>query len=389
VVWTLGQAAEEHDAAGTLLGYVGVITDVTAEHRAQEALRHANSELELRVHERTAELQQMALIVENSDDAIISADYEGIIRSWNPAAETMFGYSAEEMIGRESTAILTPAERLDESRELKRRVRAGETISHHETVRVSRTGELIEVAISLNPLRGAAGQIYGTFAVVRDITERKKAERSLQQLSGRLLRLQDEERRRVARELHDSTSQTLAGLSLNLAVLNRGFDTMPAPRRAEILADSLGLAESAARDLRTHAYLLHPPLLDERGLAAAVRWFVEGFSARSNIAVQLKISPRFPRLAEQIETTIFRVVQESLTNVHRHAQSATATIRLAARGGWITLEIRDRGRGLPAESQEELGVGIAGMKERLRQLRGTLTIQSSRRGTVVRARLPR
>jgi signal transduction histidine kinase len=164
---------------------------------------------------------------------------------------------------------------------------------------------------------------------------------------------------------------------------------MPAPRRAEILADSLALAESAARDLRTHAYLLHPPLLDERGLAAAVRWFVEGFSARSNIAVQLKISPRFPRLAEQIETTIFRVVQESLTNVHRHAQSATATIRLAARGGWITLEIRDRGRGLPAESQEELGVGIAGMKERLRQLRGTLTIQSSRRGTVVRARLPR
>ena len=387
VVWIFGEVVEERAADGQVAGYVGTATDVTELRRMRAELEQSQAELEERVRERTREIERMAMIVEASDDAIISLDFAGNVVSWNPAAEAIFGYAAEEMIGK-SSLLLAPGNMIEEARMLKVRARNGETVRQFETVRVARSGELIEVSVSLFPLRDAAGRVVGTSGIVRDIRQRKKAERLLRHLSWRLLRTQDEERRRLARELHDSTAQTVAALAMNLSLLTQSGGPVGEEKRAALLADSLALAGDTVRDLRTQAYLLHPPLLDERGLNAALRWFVQGFTERSGIAVEIEIDAEFPRLHEQLEMTIFRVIQESLSNVRRHAQSATAAIRVALADGWVTLEIRDRGCGIPRDAGDGMGVGIAGMRERLLQLGGSLTLAPNDPGTAVIARLP-
>ncbi|HEV7866818.1 MAG TPA: sensor histidine kinase, partial [Chthoniobacteraceae bacterium] len=198
---------------------------------------------------------------------------------------------------------------------------------------------------------------------------------------------QDQERRRLARELHDATAQTLAALCMNLSALARNESATDRARR--LIADSLELAEQATKELRSTAYLLHPPLLDESGLPAALRWFVEGLATRSNLKVELDLSPTIKRLTQEMETTFFRVLQESLMNVVRHSGSETATIRLHEDGEWITLEVRDRGRGFIPSRREVFGVGIAGMRERLSQLGGVLLIEPNDPGTAIVARLPK
>lgn len=219
-------------------------------------------------------------------------------------------------------------------------------------------------------------------------------ERSLRELSSRLLRTQDEERRRLARELHDSAGQILAAIGMNLSTVQDQAGSLPATAR-DALDESAELLQSATREIRTLSYLLHPPLLDEAGLNAALRWFVEGFEERSNIKVSLQMPQSESRLPQDVETAIFRIVQESLTNIHRHSGSETAQIRLARSSSGLTLEVSDRGRGIPAEvmrrsdDKGRLGVGILGMRERVTQLGGTLDIESSDgAGTIVRASLP-
>jgi PAS domain S-box-containing protein len=387
VVWVLARVMTERNDAGGTLGSMGMAADITELRKVREELQHARAQLEERAHERAMQLGHMAMIVSASDDAILSCDRDGRVVSWNKGAERIFGYTAAEMMGK-SPLILSPAERLEESRALTERVRAGEDVSQFETLRVSRTGEKIDVSISIHALRDAAGLAVGTSAIICDIRERRKAERRLRQLSWRLLRTQDLERRRVARELHDSTAQTVAALAMNLSLLNRKDMTLPEKKRAALLADSAALADQAVGELRTQSYLLHPPLLDERGLDAALRWFVEGFTARSGIWVELELDPGIARLHEELEMTIFRVVQEGLANVHRHAKSPTARIRLVRDEGWIVLEIRDSGCGIRGRDVESPGVGVAGMRERLLQIGGTLHIESNNDGTALTARLP-
>lgn len=387
VVWVLGQVAEDRAACGTLRGFIGVITDITELRQTREELQRSRNDLEERVRERTRDLRQMALVVEASDDAIITSDLAGRIVSWNAAAEKMFGYRAEEMIG-QTTLMVTPEELKAEAIELKARVRRGEAVLQHETTRLRRNGQRLEMSLSILPLREDDGRVVGTSAIIRDITVRKQAERSLHQLSWRLLRVQDEERRRMARDLHDSTTQTLAALVLNLHMLSK---TQPESEDEcrRMLADSIELAQQAVSELRTHSYLLHPPLLDERGLCAAIRWLVEGFGVRSGIAVTLDLDACLPRLESAAEMALFRVAQEGLSNVRRHSKSPTTRISLRAREASVVLEICDQGCGLPAGALESPGVGIAGMKERLLELGGMLTVESSGSGTALRAVLPR
>jgi signal transduction histidine kinase len=224
---------------------------------------------------------------------------------------------------------------------------------------------------------------------IRYAMERARAEGALRQLSGRILRMQDDERRRIARALHDITAQTLAALSMNLSLLNaraagRGGKT------AVLLAESLALAERCSRELRTTSYLLHPPLLDELGLAGAIREYADGFAERSGIRVDLELPPALPRLSKEAETGIFRVMQESLANIHRHSGSRTASISLTLGEGEISLRVHDTGKGMPREHMEGgegvltgLGVGIAGMRERMRQLGGRVQIVTGGGTTVV------
>jgi len=229
-------------------------------------------------------------------------------------------------------------------------------------------------------------------AVKERTVELDRTNQNLRDLSARLMQLQDDERRRIARELHDSVGQMLAALGMNLAAV--GGDIERLTKTANAVNDSAALVQELSREVRTISHLLHPPLLDEAGLASALHWYVEGFAERSKIKVDLEIPADFERLARESETAIFRTVQECLTNIHRHSESPTATIRIAASDGHVCVEVEDRGKGIPSEKQFELastgtpGVGIRGMRERLRQLGGSLDIHSNGKGTLIVARLP-
>lgn len=219
--------------------------------------------------------------------------------------------------------------------------------------------------------------------------ELKKAEDSLRALSTRLLQLQDEERRNIARELHDSTGQVLAALGMNLATIQMESSKLGSSGESAVY-ESIDLVKTTLKELRTISYLLHPPLLDEAGLQSALRWFVQGFAERSKIPVDLQISPNIGRPPRELETAIFRIVQESLTNIHRHSGSPTATISIRRDARFIKVEICDQGKGMDADSSQpaRLGVGIQGMRERARQLGGSLNVQSDPSGTRITAILP-
>jgi signal transduction histidine kinase len=220
------------------------------------------------------------------------------------------------------------------------------------------------------------------------------ANQSLDELTARLMKLQDEERRRIARELHDSVGQTLAALSMNLSTI--GGDLARLMKTASAVTDSAALVADMTADIRTISYLLHPPLLDEAGLSSALRWYIEGFAERSGIKVDLNVPEDFLALPRDLETAIFRLVQECLTNIHRHSKSPVARVRVASSGGDVRVEVEDEGQGIAPEKQVEImstglpGVGVRGMRERLRQLGGNLEIKSAGagQGTVVVAQLP-
>ena len=219
-----------------------------------------------------------------------------------------------------------------------------------------------------------------------------RANQSLRDLTVRLLQSQDEERRRFARELHDSVGQMLAALAMNLATVRGDIERLVAT--AANVTDSESLVREMSKEVRTISHLLHPPLLDEAGLVSAIRWYADGFAQRSKIQVELDLPDDFGRLSRETETAIFRVVQESLTNVHRHSGSLTAKIRLRQRDGQVLVEVEDAGKGISPEKRDEMtsigtpGVGLRGMRERLRQLGGALELKSSGSGTVVAVRLP-
>ena len=218
------------------------------------------------------------------------------------------------------------------------------------------------------------------------------ANQNLRALSARLLQLQDEERRRFARELHDSVGQSLVGLTLNLSAVRTDIERLA--KTANALSQSEAMVQEMSEEVRTISYLLHPPMLDEAGLASALRWYVEGFTQRSKIKVEAELPDDFGRFSQELETAVFRVVQECLTNIHRHSGSLTAKVRIARLSGLVLVEVADRGKGIAPEKRHEmetsgtLGVGLRGMRERILQLGGSMEIDSNGPGTVVRVQVP-
>jgi signal transduction histidine kinase len=223
---------------------------------------------------------------------------------------------------------------------------------------------------------------------VRERTrELQRRNSEIQELSRRLLRAQDQERRRLARELHDSTGQLLVTLTVNLSLLKSDVGTVN-PRAEQLINEVNSTAQEINRQLRTLSYLLHPPLLDETGLVSALRWYIDGFTQRSNIKVELDLPANLERYSQDMEITIFRIVQESLTNIHRHSGSKTAQVRITHHNHRVLLEIIDQGKGVHARSggSEESGpappgVGMLGMQERVRQFGGTFDFSSGATGT--------
>jgi PAS domain S-box-containing protein len=237
------------------------------------------------------------------------------------------------------------------------------------------------------------GGIADQIAQTRLDSERERAFDELRELAGQLVRAQDEARRTIGRDLHDSTGQTLAALEIDLARLGRATTELP-PEPRRILQECIDLAGQCSAEIRTASYLLHPPLLDELGLASALRWLVDGFRDRSGIDVTLDLPPVLTRLDKDSELALFRVAQESLTNVHRHSGSPSARLAVKCGAQGIVLEIEDSGRGLPQSSTRSrdnapaLSVGLAGMRERMRQIGGNVVVESGVTGTRVRASLP-
>jgi signal transduction histidine kinase len=226
-----------------------------------------------------------------------------------------------------------------------------------------------------------------------EIAVREQTEADLRRLSRRLMTLQDEERRRIARDLHDTAGQTLAAIKMSIALVAEIKD---GPKSLEPLINDLNaLVDEALQEVRATSYLLHPPLLDEAGIASAARWFVEGFARRSGIDVQCEIPDKMQRPPQECELVLFRILQESLTNVHRHSEATAALVRLLWNGNDLRLEISDNGRGITEEhlrrldgSNNKSGVGISGMRERVRELGGNFEIAALHPGTAIRVTLP-
>lgn len=332
-------------------------------------------------------------LFEGSKDIILLTTPDGAVLEANPAAVELLGYASREdllkgHVGRD--LYFDENERTSFLREIEEKG----YVRNHDLKAKRKDGQTLDLLVTALTTRDPRTGRLQFWVIGRDVTEKKRAEEALREISGRLLRLQEEERRRIARELHDTTVQSLAALGMYFSLVKQSVTSLD-PKIRKVLSEGLELAEQCSREIRTISYLLHPPLLDELGLASALRAYVEGFNRRSGISVDLRVSPELGRLPADVELTFFRVVQESLANIHRHAKSKNAVIRVARDRGQITLEIKDEGRGISpglldriARGSAELGVGIAGMRERLRQLQGQLEIDSGSRGTMVRAVVP-
>jgi len=377
-VWVLVNENLVEGEAGGPPFILGTIVDITRRKEAEEALRQSESHLRA--------------IVEAEPECVAKVASNGDLLQMNPAGLAMIeADSFAEVRGKSVLPLIAPEHRATFKAFL-RAVSSGNRANlEFEMVGLKGTRKWAEsyavpIADETRP--------NSVLAVMRDLTERKQAEKALRGLSTRLLQFQDEERRRVARELHDAIGQNLAALVMNLTLAHKSADKRN-PKARQALSGSLEVAERCLKEMRTLSYLLHPPLLDEDGLPSALAWYVKGFAERSGIKIDLKVSPNFGRLPQDVETTLFRVVQESLTNVHRHSKSPIASIRLSRRPTGVKLEIRDKGQGMPAKALHldkpnggQLGVGIMGMRERARQLGGRLEIDSSRQGTTVRVVIP-
>jgi PAS domain S-box-containing protein len=360
--------------------------------------------------------ERFRLLVEAVQDyAIFMLDPGGHIVSWNVGAQRIKGYESAEIIGRHFSCFYPPEDlqRGKPAWELQMAARDGRL--EDEGWRIRKDGSRFWASVVITAIRDDAGHLIGFGKVTRDftermqvqealrqeITEKREAHRklyesknSLRQLSRHLLRTQDEERRRIGRELHDSLGQSLAAMKINLDFLASivGADDMAGQKVAECVE----LAEASLKEVRTISYLLYPPMLEEMGLKSAIAWYLDGFSARSGIQTTFDVRADFGRLCRDAELALFRVLQESLTNIHRHSGSQTAHIQLVAVDQTAILEIKDRGKGIAAGALEQpsgdrmaaAGVGLRGMIERMLQLGGRLELISTKEGTTVRAVVP-
>jgi PAS domain S-box-containing protein len=338
--------------------------------------------------------RQLAAIVESSEDAIISKNLEGVISSWNQSAERIFGYTAEEAVGKNITLIIPP-DRRDEETGILERLRRGERVDHFETVRMRKDGVLLNISITISPVKDDLGRVVGASKVARDITDRKEAEeaRKKAEFAAKLLQAQDAERRRIGRELHDGLGQLVIAIKMNASQVVKEKHKL-SPSAARCVTENFELIGQAIAEVRTVSYLLHPPMLEEIGLLSALAWYADGFAQRSKVNVTLELASDLGRLPQDYELSLFRVAQECLANVHRHSGSSTASIKLVRTSREITLEVTDAGKGIDKHLQSKIasgasiGVGFRGMQERVKLMGGRLAVQSSDHGTSVAVTLP-
>jgi PAS domain S-box-containing protein len=387
VMWTLVDAVPHLTPEGKVANVIVSISDVTPWKQAEEALR--------------ASEERFRTLVRDFHVGVILLGPHAEIQFANQTAQQMFGISLEEAMGKNSSQLDLICVREDGT-EIPFSMRPGpRAIETRQPIQNAVNGwrrkdssEILWTLGNAVPQFAADGSVSAVINTFTNITERKQAEEALHQLSTRLLQLQDEERRRLGRELHDSLAQSVLAVNLNLAQATRSLTTLD-ERSRRALSEARRVLLEMSREIRTLSYLLHPPLLDELGLVSAVKEYAEGFSERSGIQLELDIQTGFGRLPQEAETALFRIVQESLANIQRHSGTQTAKIHLRGDSTCVSLDISDRGRGMSKNAIERgngsgtrLGVGILGMRERMTQLGGKLEIESSSLGTTVRVAVP-
>jgi PAS domain S-box-containing protein len=304
----------------------------------------------------------------------------------NRAYEKIWGRSIEDLYANSKSWL--EGVHFDDRAKIEEAVRGlvrGEPLEGIECRIIRPDGSIAWVVIRGDPVLDTQNRIYRLVVSAQEITKRKRAESEVRQLSGRLLTLQDEERRSIARDLHDSTAQDLVALA---TILSQLYDSsLPEAKVRELLDQCLAVLDKSIREIRTLSYVLHPPALENSGLADAIRDYIEGFTKRSGIDVELEISATLGRMTRETELALFRIMQESLTNIHRHSGSSQAQIRTDRSPEMIRLEIIDKGHGM-LNGEQRHGVGIPSMEERVKQIGGRLEIESTSRGTTVRVIIP-
>lgn len=394
--FSISDRRDIHGLIACVLASAALIALSEANRRKGLRLNQAREELERRVQERTLELSQetakvraQAEWLDAANDAIFVCGSDERITYWNKGAERLYGWTRVEAIGRTAHELLRTESPIPFEEVPKCRQEGG---WQGELLHTRCDGTKLTVASRWTALKDAHSHLTGWLEINTDISLRKGAEDAARQLGAQLLRMRDEERRKLARELHDSAGQVVTALMLNLAQI-KGSGSL-SPEATDVVSDSDTLLQKLSRELRTISHLLHPPLLDEVGLRSALEWYVDGFKKRSGIAATVEVSSDLGRLNSDLEIAIFRIVQECLTNVHRHSGSPEATVRLLRSLGEVRLEVQDRGIGIPAEKKlnisgnVSLGVGLRGMRERVLQLGGNLSVESSGNGTTIVAILP-
>jgi PAS domain S-box-containing protein len=366
------------DDLGQPVKLVGTAQDITERKEADEALA------------------RYAALIESSDDAIITQNLDGTILTWNPGAERLYGYRSDEAAGR-LLALVEPLERAGELERLQARVQRGEHIDHHETVRLRKDGVRIGVSVSISPIKDGEGRIIGVSSIARDITERARAGEALarsraqlRDFAGQLRAARETERTQIAREIHDELGQALTALKMDLFSLRH---SVPAPLCDPLLVktdEMATLIDQMVDKVRNLATELRPAVLDSLGLSAAVEWAVQQFGRRTRIECALDLPAEPLRLDAERSTDLFRILQEALTNVARHAHASRVDVHLRATSGEVVLEVHDNGRGITDSEMENVrSFGLLGMRERTLPWGGELGVRvAPQGGTSVIACIP-
>ena len=357
-----------------------------------DVIKAGQLSLEVKTERRQAEeaKNNLAAIVESSIDAILSKTLDGTIISWNAGAEKMYGYSPSEMIG-QRVSILAPTDVNGEVPEILERIRRGESMDHLETVRVTRDGRRVDVSLTISPIKDEHGTIIGASTIARDITRRKRDQEVLQQLSGRLLALQDEEHQRIAAELHDGLGQSLAIIK-NRALMGLRDQTNQ-NKVMEQLEEIAATATSSILEVRGIAHNLRPYELDRLGLVAAIESMIERISDSTPLSLFADMDRIEGLLSPEAETSVYRIIQEGLNNVVKHSNAAAGRIEIKKSVKHLTISVQDNGIGIsrsaPTDNGNNVGgFGLAGIAERVRLLGGSFAIDSQpTRGTTLTVRL--
>jgi PAS domain S-box-containing protein len=359
------------DVLFTLLAVSGLVlaSVISERERAEgerERLIRARVEVEARLRH--------AAVVESSADAIVSEDLNGMVLSWNQAASRMFGFAEAEAIGRPISRLLPP-ELLSDEASVLQNLRAGERMVHLERTRLSDSGEKIHLSSTVSPLKDGVDRLVGTVRIVRDVSERKRAEEALARAKRKLIRVQEQERARIARELHDDIGQRLALLTVGLTGVSEQLQTQ---------------ASAIAADLQSLSHELHPSKIEVVGAVPGMRMFCSEFAAQHQFDVEFEASDLTRQLSSNISLSLFRILQEALHNTAKHSGIRQCRVRLWEAHGWVHLVVSDEGRGFDrAATKENRGIGLITMQERVSLVDGDLRIESQPgSGTTVHARVP-